>query len=49
VLPRFEFSVIGQNLFQPQLAEFGGDPGGLIGIERSVYAKFTWAIGGKKS
>lgn len=43
----FELSVIGQNLFQPQHVEFGGDPGGLIGIKRSVYAKFTWAIDGK--
>ncbi len=44
---RFEFSVVGQNLFQPQHTEFGGDIGGLIGIKRSVYAKFTWAIDGK--
>jgi len=44
---RFEFSIVGQNLFQPQHAEFGGDIGGLVGIKRSVYAKLTWAIDGK--
>jgi iron complex outermembrane recepter protein len=37
-----EFSVAGQNLFQPHHAEFGGDPGPLVGIRRSVYAKITW-------
>jgi iron complex outermembrane receptor protein len=37
-----EFSISGQNLFQPQHAEFGGDPGGLVGIRRSVYGKVTW-------
>jgi iron complex outermembrane receptor protein len=37
-----ELSVVGQNLLQPQHAEFGGDPGGLVGIERTVYAKITW-------
>jgi len=40
---KMEFSVVGQNLFQPQHAEFGGDPGGLIGVKRNVYAKITWA------
>jgi iron complex outermembrane recepter protein len=39
---QMEFSVIGQNLLQPQHAEFGGDPGGLVGIKRSVYANITW-------
>jgi iron complex outermembrane receptor protein len=39
---RFELSLVGQNLFQPQHAEFGGDPGGLVGIKRSGYAKITW-------
>ncbi len=38
----FEFSVSAQNLFQPQHVEFSGDPGGLVGIRRSVYAKITW-------
>jgi iron complex outermembrane recepter protein len=37
-----ELSVVGQNLLQPQHAEFGGDPGGLVGIKRSAYAKITW-------
>jgi iron complex outermembrane receptor protein len=37
-----EFSVVGRNLFQPQHFEFGGDPGGLIGIRRAVYGKITW-------
>jgi len=37
-----EFSVSAQNLFQPQHVEFSGDPGGLVGIRRSVYAKITW-------
>jgi len=40
-----DFSVVGQNLFQPHHPEFGGDPGGLVGIERSVYAKLTWQTG----
>jgi iron complex outermembrane recepter protein len=38
----FGFSVVGQNLFQPQHAEFGNDPGPLVGIRRSVYAQITW-------
>jgi len=37
-----EFSVVGENLFQPHHAEFGGDPGPLVGIKRSVYAQITW-------
>ena len=37
-----EFSVIGQNLLQPHHAEFGGDPGPLVGIKRSAFAKLTW-------
>jgi iron complex outermembrane receptor protein len=37
-----EFSVVGENLFQPHHAEFGGDPGSLVGIKRSVYAQITW-------
>jgi iron complex outermembrane receptor protein len=44
---QFELSVVGQNLFQPRHVEFAGDPGGLIGIKRSVYIKLTWAIDGK--
>jgi iron complex outermembrane receptor protein len=38
----FDFSVVGQNLFQPSHAEDGGDPLGLVYIKRSVYAKLTW-------
>jgi iron complex outermembrane receptor protein len=37
-----DFSVAGQNLLQPSHAEFGGDPGPLVGIKRSAYAKITW-------
>jgi len=37
-----DLSVVGQNLFQPHHAEFGGDPGPLVGIERSAYIKLTW-------
>jgi iron complex outermembrane receptor protein len=40
--PSLDLSVVGQNLLQPQHAEFGGDPGGLVGIKRTVYAKITW-------
>ncbi len=40
-----EFSVIGQNLFQPHHPEFAGDPGPLVGVGRSVYAKITWQTG----
>jgi len=35
-------SVVGQNLFQPHHAESRGDPGSLVGIQRSVYVKITW-------
>jgi iron complex outermembrane recepter protein len=37
-----DISVVGQNLLQPHHAEFGGDPGPLVGIERSAYIKVTW-------
>jgi iron complex outermembrane recepter protein len=37
-----EFSVVGQNLLQPSHVEFGGDPGPLVGIKRSIYGKITW-------
>jgi iron complex outermembrane recepter protein len=37
-----DFSVIGQNLLQPSHNEFGGDPGPLVGIKRSIYGKITW-------
>jgi iron complex outermembrane receptor protein len=38
----FELSLDGQNLLQPHHAESAGDPGPLVGIERSAYAKITW-------
>jgi iron complex outermembrane receptor protein len=37
-----DFSIIGQNLLRPSHTEFGGDPGPLVGIKRSVYGKVTW-------
>jgi iron complex outermembrane recepter protein len=39
---QMEFSVVGENLFQPHHTEFGGNPGPLVGIKRSVYAQITW-------
>jgi iron complex outermembrane receptor protein len=42
---QLELSLVGQNLFQPHHPEFGGDPGGLIGVKRSVYAQITWKQG----
>jgi iron complex outermembrane recepter protein len=41
----FELSLVGQNLLQPNHAEAAGDPGSLVGIKRSVYAKITWRSG----
>ena len=38
----FSLSLSGRNLLQPRHAEFGGDPGSLVGIKRSVYGKITW-------
>lgn len=37
-----EFSVVGQNLFQPYHVEYAGDPGGPVGISRNVYASLAW-------
>jgi iron complex outermembrane receptor protein len=37
-----DFSVIGQNLLRSSHEEFGGNPGPLVGIKRSAYAKITW-------
>jgi iron complex outermembrane receptor protein len=37
-----ELAVVGQNLLQPHHAEFGGDPGALVGIRRSVFASLTF-------
>ena len=39
---QLELSLAGQNLLQPHHIEFGGDPGPIIGIKRSIYAKITW-------
>jgi iron complex outermembrane receptor protein len=41
-MENLELSVVGENLFQPQHAEFGGDPGPLVEIERSVFGEVTW-------
>jgi len=38
----FELSFVGRNLFQPSHFEFGGDPGALLGVKRSAYAKIVW-------
>ena len=38
----FELSLVGRNLLQPYHAESAGDPGSLVGIKRSFYAKITW-------
>ena len=38
-----ELAFVGENLFQPSHPEFAGDPGPLVGIRRSVYAKLTWS------
>lgn len=37
-----ELSIVGRNLFQPSHIEDAGDPGPLVGIERSGYAQLTW-------
>jgi iron complex outermembrane recepter protein len=38
-----DFSVVGQNLFQPLHAEYAGDLYGLVYIRRDVYARLTWS------
>jgi iron complex outermembrane receptor protein len=40
--PNLELSFAGQNLLQDHHAEFGGDDGPLVGIDRSFYGKITW-------
>ncbi|HVV46442.1 MAG TPA: TonB-dependent receptor, partial [Bryobacteraceae bacterium] len=40
--PWLELSVVGRNLLQPSHIEDAGDPGPLVGIERSGYAQLTW-------
>jgi iron complex outermembrane receptor protein len=37
-----EFAVVGQNLLQPHHFEYGGDPGPMVGIKRSVFASLTF-------
>jgi iron complex outermembrane receptor protein len=37
------FSVTGQNLFQPHHAEFGIDPPPTVLIKRGIYAKLVWS------
>jgi iron complex outermembrane recepter protein len=39
----FDLSLIGTSLFQPWHVESGGDPGALVGINRSVYLRLTWS------
>jgi len=39
---KFELSLVGQNLLQASHFENSGDPGPLVGIKRSAYAKVTW-------
>jgi iron complex outermembrane receptor protein len=39
---RFNLSLAAQNLLRPSHPEFGGDPGPLIGIKRSVFASLQW-------
>jgi iron complex outermembrane receptor protein len=40
---QFEVQLVGRNLLQPSHAEYGGNPGGLVGIRRSGYVSLTWA------
>jgi hypothetical protein len=39
----FSFAVVGQNLLRSSHPEFGGDPGPLVGIKRTIYASINWA------
>jgi iron complex outermembrane receptor protein len=39
---QLELSFVGRNLFQPSHVEYGTDPGPLVGVKRSVYARMTW-------
>ncbi len=41
-IEHLSFSIFGQNLVQSNHPEFGGNPGSLVGIKRSVYANITW-------
>jgi iron complex outermembrane receptor protein len=37
-----ELAAVGRNLLQPAHPEYGGAPGALVGIRRSVYLQLTW-------
>jgi iron complex outermembrane receptor protein len=45
ITPELELSVGGKNLLQPHFAQYGGDPGGLVDVKRSAYAKLVWRFG----
>lgn len=38
----WSFALVGRNLLQPYHAEFGGDPGVMVGIRRSAYLELIW-------
>jgi iron complex outermembrane receptor protein len=40
---QYEVSLVGRSLFRPSHFEDGGDPGPLVGIKRSIYARLTWS------
>jgi len=40
--PYLRFSIVGQNLFQPNHYEFPSDPPPNVAIKRSVYGQITW-------
>ena len=42
LLDNIEAAIAGRDLLQPSHAEFGGDPGGVVRIKRSVYPSLTW-------
>jgi len=42
VTKQVRLTLVGQNLFQPRHYEFNYDPGGPVGIERSLFGKVTW-------
>jgi iron complex outermembrane receptor protein len=44
IASHFEFSLVGQNLLQPNHVEYVGDPSGPVAIRRSVYASLSWAM-----
>jgi iron complex outermembrane receptor protein len=38
----WDFSLDGQNLFQPHHPEFGSDVNTIVGIKRAIYARIAW-------